>query len=112
MSMDKEGWIYSLRFTNPYREPPNGLERILATWDHEPTLEEKLMAYPDYRLGCGFSICIEFPHKQIKRMEEGKKKIMREKAKKTLEANRVRKKLPLLANVIIRDYELDWRAKH
>lgn len=109
--MDKEGWVYSLRFANPYREPHNGLERILATWDHDPTMEERLQVYPEYRLGCGYSIAIEFPHKPIKHMTPEKKKAMREKAMKTLEANRVKKKLPLLADVIIRDYELDWRAK-
>jgi hypothetical protein len=110
--MSKEGWVYSLRFTNPYREPPGNLPRLLATWDHEPSLKERLAVYPGYQLGCGFSVCIEFPHKPIKRMDADKKQAMRAKAKKTLEANRVRKQLPLLAAVIIRDEGLDWRASN
>ena len=107
--MNRENWKYSLRWSNPYTNPPTGLSRVLAEWNHDPSIAERIAAYPSYQFGCGFAVCIEFPWKPRQPRDEATKLQQRERTKKTLEANRVRQKLPLLADVIIAEHQLDWR---
>lgn len=111
--MHKPGWLHTLRWGSPYTTPPNGLPRILGAWaDREPTTDDFLAVYPAYRLGCGYFHSITFPetpaHQRRKLSPEVNAR-RKQRARMTAEANRVRKALPLLADVIIRDSGLDWR---
>ena len=108
MSREKN-WKYSLRWGNKYTNPPLGFNRVLAEWDHDPSIDERIAVYPSYQLGCGFSVCIEFPWKPRRERDAATKLRQNDRRRKTQEANRVRQKLPLLADAIIAEYQLDWR---
>ena len=108
----KPGWRHQLRWRHTHRVPPNGLPIVLGEWtDREPTTEDFLSVYPDYKLGCGFCHAIEFPYQPVKRRDPEVNRIANARRKATLEANRARKHYPLLANVLIAEHGLDWRAE-
>lgn len=108
----KAGWKHQLRWGHTHRDPPNGLPKILGEWtDREPTIEDFLSVYPDYKLGCGFCHAIEFPYQPVKRRDPEVNRIANARRKATLEANRVRKHYPLLADVLIAEHGLDWKAE-
>lgn len=109
-----EGWVHSLRWTNPYTKPPAGMEIKLAEWsDRSPNSDDFRKVYPDYKLGCGFSHCIDFPIvvSNRKPMSDAAKAQSKERREKTIEMKRIRKHLPLLADQIIKEEGLDWRAE-
>lgn len=110
--MHKPGWIHTLQWNNPHTSPPEGLPRVLGKWaDCSPSLADFREVYPAYRLGCGYGHHINFPEGKPRRKQDAATNARRkERARKTLEMNRVRAKLPLLADVIIEQEGLNWRA--
>lgn len=109
---DRTQWIHSIVWRNPYTTPPDNLPIKLLERTGQPfTAEEIKAVYPDYRLGCGYSHCIDFPAPARRTMSAATRKRMQERRQKTQEANRLRKHLPLLAEVIIKEEGLDWRAE-
>ena len=109
--MHKEGWIHHLKWNNPYHEPPDNLPLILATWtDKEPTTEDFLSVYPDYKLGCGFGSWIEIPRVKRGKLPTHIRKRANDRRKKTIKMKWIKKNLPLLADDIIKKEGLDWRA--
>jgi len=108
----RSGWVHELRWTAGSRKPPEGMDKILGTWtEFSPSIQDFVAVFPDYRLGCGYSHCIRFPTKPIKRQAPEVKQRANERRKATLEANRIRQKLPLLADILIDEHRLDWKAE-
>ena len=88
---NRTGWNHKLFWANPYTKPPNGLPRILAEFGEDPpTIEDRIAVYPDYKLGSGYSIGIDFPWKPVKKRDAETNRIANERRKATLEANRIR----------------------
>jgi hypothetical protein len=101
--------IYSLAWNNPYTKAPS--HRCLRVWRYKPTDEEILKAYPDYKLGCGYSLHLDFVTPPIKHLPPEVAKLKNERRKKTIKLKWVKKNLPLLADQIIKDENLDWRSE-
>jgi hypothetical protein len=109
---NRAGWVHKLFWANPYTSPPNGLPRVLAEFGEDPpTMAQRLAVYPDYALGCGYSVGISFPWIPAKKRDPETNKRANERRKATLEANRIRQKLPLLADVLISENRLDWKQE-
>ena len=103
MSHHEDGWTHSLYWANPYTSPPNGLPRILATWnDRSPSHDDFREVYPQWQLGCGFSHAISFPVRERKHMDPVKKAQANAKRKATIERQLIQEKYPLLADVLIK----------
>ncbi len=110
--MHKEGWRHQLRWSNPYTDPPDGLPRILAEWvNKEPTINDFRKIYPRYKLGCGYRSAIIFPERKIKHLSAKTKKQANQRRKKTIKMLWVKKHLPLFAEQIIQEEQLDWRKE-
>ena len=108
----KPGWKHTLTW-NHRRDPPAGMPRVLGTWfDREPTLADFRAVYPAYQLGCGYGHHINFPDKPRRKLADNVRIRANQRRKKTLEANRLRKHLPLLAEIIIQQEGLDWRSEN
>lgn len=110
----QEGWTHSLSWTNPYTKPPEGMPVKLAEWvDRCPDSSDFKKVYPGYKLGCGYSHCINFPIviSTRKKMSAKARIQAKERREKTLEMKRVKKHLPLFADQIIKDEKLDWRSE-
>jgi hypothetical protein len=96
-------WTYSLRWSNPYTEPPGPRELLSVDVDVGAPVPEAIKSR--WRPGTGYAICLDFPQVPIKRWSPERKVSVR----KARLVRRIQKLAPLFADELI-ERELQDRA--
>lgn len=98
-------WTYSLRWSNPYTEPPGPRELLSVDVEVGAPVPEAIKSR--WRPGTGYAICVDFPQLPIKRWSPERKASVR----KARLARRIQKQAPLFAEELI-ERELQGREAY